>query len=496
MLIILTGLPGTGKTTVAKALASEVGAAVLSTDKMRRRVLVELGYTQRKKKRVYDEMFRIAADLLRQGQPVVLDGTFYRESLRSRAFSLGGRFKSPVFMVEVVCSENVVKQRIEKRYREKSDFSEADYRVFKIIQSQFEPVRKKHFIIDTADGKTWRSRLADVANKIRVTEKKWLLVDKLRKTHNMRLIQTHISWVLLDGQNAYKIKKPVRFSFLDYSTLTKRRYFCRRELKINRRLAPDLYLDVIPARARGGVVALEGKGEIVEYAVKMAEMPQELRMDNLIRKDQVGEERVREIARVLADFHGRARLAAAKYGTPATIEENFSHAFRLEPLVETLFSAGAKIRSIQARVDAFLEEKEDLFRKRIKEKKILHCHGDVRTSNIFIREDKIYIFDAIEFNDEISSCDAAAEVAYLAMDLHSLRRKRLADEFIRSYVEFSRDRGLPELIDFYECYRALVRMLVASYSLADPEIGDRQKRRAKRACQKYLNLAYSFSERF
>jgi aminoglycoside phosphotransferase family enzyme len=266
-------------------------------------------------------------------------------------------------------------------------------------------------------------------------------------------------------------------------------------LKINRRLAPDLYLGVIPIRTAGAAVALDGKGEIAEYAVKMMEMPQELRMDHLVKKDRVQPEQVREIARILADFHGRAKPAAAKYGSLATIEENFSHAFRLEPLVEAHFSGGAKMRSIETRARTFLEERRSLFLKRVREKRIRHCHGDVRASNIFIKEDQIFIFDAIEFNDDLACCDVAAEVAYLAMDLHALRRRKLAEELVRSYIERSRDAELPALIDFYQCYRALVRTLVASYSLADPEISDREKRRARLACRKFLNLASFFSKR-
>jgi aminoglycoside phosphotransferase family enzyme/predicted kinase len=495
MLIVISGLPGTGKSSVAKKLAQELGAKVLSTDEMRKRVLRELGYTERKKKQVYEEMFRIARDLLDKEEDVVLDGTFFRKEWRDRAFDTAKKDNTCIFFIETVCAEDLVKRRIESRYKSGEDYSEADYRVYKIIESKFEPMEREHFEIDTSRRREWSRKVLDLANRMRVTEQQEKVIDGLRNRYNMCLLQTHISWVLLDGRYAFKVKKPVRFDFVDYSTLKRRKRFCVKEKKVNAVLASDLYLGVVPVKKSGESLTLDRKGKIVEYAVKMVELPQKARMDNLIRAGEVRRWHIEKIAAILADFHQKTDVAFKKYGSTETIRDNFSPCFETGGIVEKTFHYGQTLKTIKEKVDGFINENEDLFARRIQEERIKKCHGDARTKNIFIYKNKITIFDAVEFSSKISSCDVSAEIAYLAMDLKYYGKKKWAEVFIEKYIELSKDHEIRELIDFYVCYRALVEAMVETYTMEDPEIEEGKKRAAGRACKKYLDLAFSFAKK-
>lgn len=496
MLVVVAGLPGTGKTTVARALAADLGAILLGTDELRKGVLREPGYSERKKRRVYDELLRIAADLLGKGRRVVLDGTFFRAGLRRRACRTALQAGVGSHLVEVVAPPEVALDRLEKRRLAGTGFSEADRKVYYILRRAFEPIRGAHFIVDTADEAALPGRIARLANKIRVRETGRAVVAPLRKAGGLEVIQTHISWVLLGGEMAHKIKKPVRFSFLDYTTLEKRRLYCRREVRLNARLSPDLYLGVVPIRAPAGRPIWGGRrGRIVEYAVRMKALPQEDRLDRRLAAGRVTADHFAAIARILADFHRRAGRAPGRYGTPQAVAAGFAPAFEVASLVEEHCEGGAALAAVRERVENFLASHGRLLRSRIAAGRIRRGHGDIRSANIFLHRDRIFIFDAVEFNDAISDCDAAADLAFLAMDLHFFRRPRFAELLVAEYVKASGDNGLGELIDFYMCYRALVRMMAETYVLADPDTAAAGKGVARRACRKYLRLAVRFAGR-
>ena len=495
MLVVVSGLPGTGKTSVSKCLAEELNADVLSTDKIRKALFEKPEYTKRKKKRVYQEMFRMAEDLLKTQRVAILDGTFFRKEWRDKASDIAKKSNARIFFVEAVCPEDVLKRRIEKRYRDDTDYSEANYHVYKIIQKKFEPIEREHYVIDTGKEEAWRKKSLDVANKMRIVEKQEKVIDGLKTKYKMRLLQTHISWVLLDGIHAFKIKKPVRFSFVDYSSLKKRKRFCERENEINSLLSPDLYLGVVPIRMEDGSIALDNKGKTVEYGVKMVELPQSSRMDNLIKRGYVSRGHIGRIARILADFHDKTVQAPKKYGSIEIIRENFEPIFETIPLIEKYFEYGEKLEMIRQRVDDFIKKNKRLLVRRMEGKKIKKCHGDVRTKNIFIHGENIFIFDAIEFSKKIACCDTAAEIAFLAMDLSFFDKDKLAKALVEDYIEFSGDKTIIQLIDFYRCYRALVESLVETYTMEDPEVEGEKKKKSEKACKRYLDLAYSFSNK-
>lgn len=495
MLILMAGLPGTGKTTAAERLAPEIKARVLSTDIIRRRNTERPRYTPRRKEQVYEKMLEEAEELLREDVDVVLDATFYRKEFRRRAFLLGKRTGRRVLLVEVVCPEGVVRRRMEQRARERQGFSEADLRIYELIRKSFDPIERSHFTLDTGDPEALEERLADLANKIRVMATLSRIINPLKKSAGMRLLQTHISWVLLDGRHAYKVKKPVRFSFVDYRSLSRRKHFCLEEVRVNSRLSPGIYQGVVPIRRQNGSISLGGRGRTQDYAVKMVEFPQEDRMDNLLKKGRVERRQVEAIARILADFHSRVDEAPRGYGSLRTIKDNFRPAFDARPIVEKLLRGGSRLAAVESKVLAFMRIQGSVFKKRASEGRIRDCHGDVRTKNIFLHEGEVFIFDAIEFNPALSRCDVAAEVAFLAMDLSYFGEGGLADAFEREYIHCSGDSGIRPLIDFYRCYRALVQMLVEAYTAVDPETGKRRKAAAKTACRRYLDLAAALADK-
>jgi aminoglycoside phosphotransferase family enzyme/predicted kinase len=495
MLIILTGLPGTGKSTVAAALARELGATVLSTDKIRAESPRKPGFSPAEKGGVYERMLARAERGLGAGRPVILDGTFYLQRLRDAAAAAGRKAGAPVFVIEVISPVLTVKRRMERRLRTARGLRPAGFEVNRFIRRSYEPVRGRHFILGTARPAAWKSDLACLANSMRVVENERRIIVPLRRSRAMRLLRTHISWILLDGERAYKIKKPVRFSFVDYTTPARRRAFCRREIEVNSRLSPELYVGIAPIRDDAGSVTLGGPGRTVDHAVVMREMPQESRLDRLAGKGRVGPDDILSIVRTLCDFHARTGIAARRYGSPRVIREGFEHAFGLRPLVEKEFEAGAALDRIRERVDRFLFSHAGLFRERVRQGRIKHCHGDLRMSNIFLDGGMVRIFDAVEFNPGLAATDVAADVAYLAMDLTYSGRPGLAERLIEAYIECSGDGGLRGLADFYQCYRALVRLLVEALFIADPMIGTARKRAARQAFCRYLDLAGRFAGR-
>jgi aminoglycoside phosphotransferase family enzyme len=424
---------------------------------------------------VYEEMFWMAQDLVEKNKNVILDATFFKREWRDNALEIGRKRNKKVFFIEVICPEEKVKDRIEERYRNKKDFSDADYSVYKIIQSKFDPIRREHFVIDTEKAEEWKKKTLDAANKMRIIEKQEKIIDALKERYKMKLLQTHISWVLLDGCHAFKVKKPVRFSFVDYSSLKKRKRFCEKENEINTLLSPDLYLGVMPIKSEDGSISLDQKGKTVEYAVKMVELPQSSRMDNLIRAGKAEQIHIKKIACLLAEFHRKTKPAPKKYGSTKVIRENFSSAFETKSTVEEYLQYGKKLDAIKNKVDGFIRRNRILFAKRTEEKRIRRCHGDVRTKNIFIHNNNIYIFDAVEFSKKIANCDVCAEIAFLAMELNVYNKKKWADILVKKYIDFSGDKDIIHFIDFYLCYRTVVESLVETYTLDDPEIEDSKK---------------------
>ena len=310
----------------------------------------------------------------------------------------------------------------------------------------------------------------------------------------IELMQTHISFVFLTRNFVYKVKKAVDLGFLDFTTLEKRRFFCEKELELNRRLCGDMYLEVVSIN-RSDVVKIKGEGEPVEYAVKMKRMPQEKMMNKLLEENKVDSKLVDRIAKIIADFHSKAETnrRISEFGSLAIIETNWKENFEQtrEFVGKTVSMKNFKL--IRERIDDFMERNVSFFERRVAEGRVRDCHGDVHSGNIFVT-DRIYIFDAIEFNERFRYSDVAPDVAFLAMDLDFKERSDLSNFFVKKYVEYSGDPELTKLLPFYKCYRAYVRGKVTSFKLKDPSVGSEEKGVAMKEAKAYFKIASTYAK--
>jgi len=323
------------------------------------------------------------------------------------------------------------------------------------------------------------------------------LLDPKTYPHNpegVRLVQTQMSLLFLTGDYVYKVKKPVDLGYLDYTTLEKRRFFCYQELKLNQRLSPDVYLEVLPLVERDGKILLGGDGQAVEYAVKMRQLPAERMMDVLLSRNQVSEEMAQSVAEKVAAFHQQAETSAdiSSYGSLGAVLTNTEENFVQTEKYIGISISKRQYEAIKAFTDGFVERDARLFEKRVRDGKIKDCHGDLHSAHVcFVNG--ICIYDCIEFNDRFRYCDVAAEVAFLAMDLDYHGHHDLSRHFTNSYVRASQDEELLKLLDFYKCYRAYVRGKVACFKLDDPLIPQEDKERDLAAAKKYFELAESYT---
>ena len=310
----------------------------------------------------------------------------------------------------------------------------------------------------------------------------------------IELIQTHISFVFLTKNYVYKVKKAVNFGFLDFSSLEKRRVFCGKELELNKRLCPEIYLEVVPIN-KSNAIKIKGDGETVEYAVKMKRLPQERIMTVLLKENKVDKKTIDEIAQIVAQFHSKAQTnpEISEFGSLKIVrtnwDENFSQTTKYinQTILQTEFEF------ILTNMNNFMEKNKPLFESRIADKRIRDCHGDLHSGNIFIT-DRIWVFDAIEFNDRFRYSDVVADVAFLAMDLDFQQRSDLANHFIERYLAYSKDQQLKSLLPFYKCYRAYVRGKVISFKLDDPNITSQEKESATKEAQAYFKLAADYAK--
>jgi aminoglycoside phosphotransferase family enzyme/predicted kinase len=309
---------------------------------------------------------------------------------------------------------------------------------------------------------------------------------------SVELIETHISWVFLAGPYVYKVKKPVNLGFLDFRTLARRRHFCREEVRLNQRLAPHAYLDVVPVTRAGGAYRLGGGGRTFEVAVWMRRLPAERMLDVLVAGGRADQGLMEDIARTIADFHARAATgpAIARFGRVERVRRNLE-----ENLAQTArFPPEAFPPATRAAVADFLRRtvrgQRRRFAERIRAGRIRDCHGDLQAQHVCCT-DPIQVFDCIEFNHRFRYGDTAGEIAFLAMDLDVLGRPDLALDFINAYLDASGDYGAVPLLDFYRAYRAWVRGKVHGLQAVDPGRADRAALVAR--ARAYVDLAASYA---
>jgi hypothetical protein len=314
----------------------------------------------------------------------------------------------------------------------------------------------------------------------------------------MELRETHISWVFLGERDVFKVKKPVALGFLDFSTREKRRLACEAEVRLNRRLTPDVYRGVLPVtRDRDGRHQFGGEGEPVDWAVLMKRLPDSDRADIRLERGRLEGKDVERIAERIARFHEEvgASETAAAFGTVEAIRFNVVENFEQTRSTLGEFLAPEQIRELEAWQLRFLSEHGALFAERRERGRIRDGHGDLRLEHVYLMgQEGIEILDCIEFNDRFRYADACADVVFLAMDLAWHGRVDLAERFLARYARAAGDYDLYRVADFYESYRAFVRGKIASMRAFDETASLEARERASAEARRYFLLALA-SER-
>lgn len=311
-------------------------------------------------------------------------------------------------------------------------------------------------------------------------------------------LETHISYIFLAGPYAYKVKKAVALGFLDFRTLQSRRHYCAEELRLNRRLAPTLYLDIVAITGSPERPVIEGGGPAIEYAVKMRRFSQEQLLDALLARRQLSPAHIDQLAAVLADFHTRADIASAAdaFGTPAAISqpalENFAPLRAALADAEDLPGLDVLERWTADQCQAL----DAVIRERKQAGFVRECHGDFHLGNIALVDGEVTLFDCLEFSANLRWIDVMSEVAFLVMDLHDKKRPDLAHRFLNRYLEITGDYAGLRVLRFYVVYRALVRAKIHALRANQPDVIAAQKARSLAEARGYIALASEWARRF
>lgn len=309
------------------------------------------------------------------------------------------------------------------------------------------------------------------------------------------VIQTHLSWILLTGHYAYKIKKPLDLGFQDFTTLEKRKYYCELEVILNKRLAPQIYIEALPIMGSSSYPKLDGKGEAFEYAVKMHQFPQTALLSNLAKTKQLNKNIIEEIARQIATFHLEAPICSMYrlWGRPeevfAPIQENFT-------ALKQLTIASPFLRQILF-IEQWATNQYHLLQTFLSQRKtneyIRACHGDLHLGNMVLLDNKPVIFDCIEFNESFRWTDVMNDVGFLAMDLDHHALSGLGNLFVNKYLENTGDYQGTPLLRFYQCYRAMVRAKISALQLQQISAENPLYENLLKDLQDFLSLAVQYA---
>jgi uncharacterized protein len=312
-------------------------------------------------------------------------------------------------------------------------------------------------------------------------------------TASVRLIETHVSHIFISDHYVYKVKKPVDFGFLNFTTLDRRRFYCEEEVRLNRRLCPDTYLGVVELRQTEQGGSFAAPGEVVDYAVKMKRLPEERMLSRLLDLGEVDAAQMRELALVIAAFHGRAATGPQieSYGRVSALRSNWEENFRQVAEFRGDTIPAPDLALLRGWVEGFLARNEELFRSRVAGGFIRECDGDLHSGNICMTE-PICIFDCIEFNERFRCIDTAADIAFLLMDLEYAGRPDLCTPFLERYREATGDSVPLPLLAFYQANRAFVRGKVLSLRLKEPGVDREELSRVRDAARRYFRLARGY----
>jgi hypothetical protein len=312
------------------------------------------------------------------------------------------------------------------------------------------------------------------------------------KVSKINLEETHISWILLTGKYAYKLKKELKFGkVLDFSNLGLRKKYCQREVQLNKLLCQEMYEGVVKiVKDKDSIrfADLREKGKPLEYAVKMREIPQKYRMDHLLKQNKINKKIIAKLVSILVKFHKKTPTSPKikKFGKPSFHLKKINENFRT---LDTLTKINPKFEKA---LITFIRNNKPLFLKRIKQNKIRDIHGDLYLRNVFvINKSKLYLYDRLEFNEELRSADVAEDVAHFAMDLDFHRRPDLRKYFLTQYLAKSQDHELELVVYFWMCYKATMRAKVTFFQAKNEQNKIKKKKLVKDA-KKLLSLAESY----
>lgn len=315
-------------------------------------------------------------------------------------------------------------------------------------------------------------------------------------TEPIELIQTHISYVLLTGDYAYKLKKPVNFGFLDFSTLEKRQHFCQEELRLNQRGASELYLEVLPITQSQEKYQLGGSGEPREYVLKMRQFPQATLLSTMFEQGKLNDSHMEELGRVVAQYHAKSQSNdyIRSFGQIAqvrqAIDENYAQTMQYIGKAQTQ----KQFEETKQYTDNFFTGRSQVFTSRIENNWIRECHGDLHLRNICLWQDKIMLFDCIEFNEPFRFVDVMYDAAFAVMDLAARQRPDLGNAFLNTYVEQTGDWEGLQVLPLYLSRQAYVRAKVTSFLLDDPGVPTTVKDEAAKTAADYYKLAWQYTQ--
>ena len=317
------------------------------------------------------------------------------------------------------------------------------------------------------------------------------------KSKSLKIIQTHISFIFILDEYVYKIKKPVNFGFLDFTTLEKRKYYSLKEIEVNKKLAKDIYIGVFPISKINDNYEFSDKNP-VEYTVKMKKLPEELIFSNLIKKG-IKEKDLIRISLKIANFHKEAETneEILSMGEIEKIKINTDENFEQTEKYKGITITHKDHEFIKRSVNKFYEKYEKIFIERIKNKKIKDCHGDLRMEHICILEDDVVVFDAIEFNERFRYHDILNDFAFLMMEMDYEGYKKEKEIIEREWFKICEKEMKGEIIKlyyFYLSYRSFVRGKVTSFLLSDPYIDYEEKEKIKNKAKKFFELSKEYIE--
>lgn len=315
-------------------------------------------------------------------------------------------------------------------------------------------------------------------------------------TRDIRLVETHISWIFLTGDYAYKLKKPVDLGFLDFSTLELRRHYCEEELRLNRRLVPQLYLGVVQIRGTVDAPAIDGEGMLLDYAVRMQQFDRSRELDVELEAGTLHLDDMDELAHTVATIHESAPHAAgdSNWGEfdhlMGPVNANFVAVRGADRSAEWQASIGA----LEDHANREGQRLSTLMSERKANGLVRECHGDLHLSNLVRLDQGIRAFDCIEFSPELRWIDVASDEAFLIMDLQVRGRDDLAFRFANDYLEITGDYESTRMLDFYLGYRSLVRAKVAALRLQDSGLSDDARADATTRLEQHVNLARRYAK--